>query len=164
MFESYDQDIGMLTNKTAKKLIAYLNSNLEKFNLTTEQWVVLLNLSKQNKISQKLLAEVSGKDQSTLARILDILERKNFIERHPSEEDRRSFVIHITEAGLSISKKVTPFLDDLFNNLLKDIHYEKLKIYNEVLLQIDENINNLQQDRRNSYENKNSLKFNKTLD
>lgn len=144
MFESYDQDIGMLTNKISKKLIYYINSNLEKFNLTSEQWAVLLNLSKQNKISQKLLAEISGKDQSTLARILDILERKNFIERHPSKEDRRSFIIHITKAGLSISKEIIPFLDELFNNLLKDIPYEKLKIYNEVLLQIDENINNLQ--------------------
>lgn len=144
MFESYDQDIGMLTNKTAKKIIYYLNKELEKFNLTTEQWIVLLNLSKQNKISQKLLAEVSEKDQSTLTRILDILERKNFIERHPSETDRRSFVIHITEAGLSITKEVIPFLDGLFNNLLKDISYEKLKIYNEVLLKINENIDNLQ--------------------
>lgn len=144
MFESYDQDIGMLTNKISKKLIYYINSNLEKFNLTSEQWAVLLNLSNQNKISQKLLAEISGKDQSTLARILDILERKNFIERHPSKEDRRSFIIHITKAGLSISKEIIPFLDELFNNLLKDIPYEKLKIYNEVLLQIDENINNLQ--------------------
>ncbi|QGU96025.1 hypothetical protein GOM49_13815 [Clostridium bovifaecis] len=74
---------------------------------------------------------------------IDILERKNFIERHPSEKDRRSFVIHITEAGLNITKEVIQFLDGLFNNLLKDIPYEKLKIYNEVLLQIDENIDNL---------------------
>ena len=144
MFESYDQDIGMLTNKISKKLIYYVNSNLEKFNLTTEQWVVLLNLSKQNKISQKLLAKLSGKDQSTLTRILDILERKNFIERHPSKEDRRSFEIHITETGLKITKQVIPFLDELFNNLLEDISYEKLKIYNEVLLKIDNNINKLQ--------------------
>ena len=144
MFESYDQDIGMLTNKTAKKLIGYLNSNLDKFNLTTEQWVVLLNLSKQNKISQKSLAEISGKDQSTLARILDILERKAFIERHPSKEDRRSFVIHITASGLNVVREVSPFLEDLFNNLLKNISLEKLEIYNEVLLKIDENINNLQ--------------------
>lgn len=144
MLESYDQDIGMLTNKTAKKLTTYLNGKLDKFNLTTEQWTVLLKLSNQNKINQKLLAEVSGKDQSTLARILDILERKNFIERQPSKEDRRSFVIHITDEGLNIAKKVAPFLEDLFNNLLKDISYEKLEIYNEVLLKIDENINSLQ--------------------
>lgn len=90
------------------------------------------------------MAKLSGKDQSTLTRILDILERKNFIERHPSKEDRRSFEIHITETGLNITEQVIPFLDELFNNLLEDISYEKLKIYNEVLLKIDNNINKLQ--------------------
>lgn len=144
MFESYDQDIGMLTNKTNKKLIHYLNRKLEKFHLTTEQWLVLLKLSKQDKISQKLLAEVSGKDQSTLTRILDILERKKFIQRHPSKEDRRYFVIHITEEGLGITQKVDPFLEEIFKDVLKGISYEKLKIFNEILLQIDENIDNLQ--------------------
>lgn len=143
MFESYDQDIGMLTNKVSKKLTSYLNNKLEKFNITTEQWTVLLKLSKKNKISQKLLAEVSGKDQSTLARILDILERKAFIERHPSKEDRRSFEIHITDSGLNLVGDVSPFLEDLFNKLLKDISLEKLEVYNAVLLKIDKNINSL---------------------
>lgn len=143
MFESYDQDIGMLTNKVSKKLTSYLNNKLEKFNITTEQWTVLLKLSKKNKISQKLLAKVSGKDQSTLARILDILERKAFIERHPSKEDRRSFEIHITDSGLNLVGEVSPFLEDLFNKLLKDISLEKLEVYNAVLLKIDKNINSL---------------------
>lgn len=143
MFESYDQDIGMLTNKTSKKLIHYINNKLESFHLTTEQWVVLSNLSKQNKISQKSLAQVSGKDQPTLTRIIDILERKKFVERHPSKDDRRSFVLHITEDGLSICEKVGPFLEAIFKELLNDIPNENLKIYNDVLLQIDKNISNL---------------------
>ncbi|MFL0197232.1 MarR family winged helix-turn-helix transcriptional regulator [Clostridium sp. WILCCON 0269] len=144
MFQSYDQDIGMLTNKTTKKLMHYINSKLKKFHLTTEQWAVLMNLSKKNKINQKLLAEISDKDQPTLTRILDILERKKFIERHSCKEDRRSFVIHITEDGLNICKKVAPFLEEIFKDILKDISYENLEIYSEVLLQINKNIINLQ--------------------
>jgi len=143
MFESYDQDIGMLTNKINKKLIHYLNTKLVKFDLTTEQWAVLMKLSKQNKISQKLLAEISTKDQSTVTRIIDILERKKFIERHQSKEDRRSIFIHITEAGLITCEKVAPFLEEIFYDVLKGISDEKLKIFNEVFLQIDENIDNL---------------------
>lgn len=144
MFESYDQDIGMLTNNTNKKLIHYLNFKLEEFHLTTEQWAVLFQLSKQNKISQKQLAEVCGKDQSTLTRILDILERKSFIERHSSREDRRSFVIHITEDGVVLSKKVAPFLKNIFKKLLKNIPKEELKIFREVLLQINENLDDVE--------------------
>lgn len=143
MFDSYDQDIGMLTNKTSKKLIHYINNKLESFQLTTEQWVVLSNLSNQNKISQKALAQVSGKDQPTLTRIIDILERKKFVERHPSKDDRRSFSIHITEDGINICEKVGPFLEETFKELLNGISNEKLKIYNDVLLQIDKNLSSL---------------------
>lgn len=140
MLKSYDEDIGMLTNKTSKKLVHYVNKQLKKFHLTTEQWLVLVNLSKKNRISQKLLAEISDKNQSTLTRILDIMERKNFIERHASKEDRRSFVIHITEDGVNICKKVTPFLEEIFKDILHDISYEELNIYRKVLLQINKNI------------------------
>lgn len=141
MFKSYDEDIGMLTNKTSKKLVHHLNKQLKEFHLTTEQWLVLMNLSKQNGISQKFLAEISDKDQSTLTRILDIMERKNFIERHASENDRRSFVIHITKDGLNVCKKVIPFLEEIFKDILHDISYEELNIYRKVLLQISKNIN-----------------------
>ena len=144
MFKSYDQSIGHLTSKTSKKIIHYVNSKLEKFDLTTEQWAVLLRLSKQDKINQKLLAALSGKDQPTLTRILDILMRKALIERHPSSEDRRSFSVHITNKGLVLTKKVAPLLEDVFKDLLNDISDEKLNIYTEVLLHIDENIDNLQ--------------------
>lgn len=140
MFKSYDQDIGMMTNNTSKKLVHYINKKLKRFHLTTEQWVVLVNLSKKDMISQKNLAKISNKDQSTLTRILDIMERKNFIKRHTSKNDRRSFVIHITEDGLNTCKKITPFLEETFKDILKDISYEELKIYCKVLLQIDKNI------------------------
>lgn len=144
MFKSYDESIGNLTSRTNKKIIHYVNSKLEKFDLTTEQWVVLLKLSKQNKISQKVLAEISGKDQPTLTRILDILTRKALIERHANSEDRRSFSIHITEKGLILAEKVVPLLEDIFKDILNDISPEKLNIYIEVLVHINENINKLQ--------------------
>lgn len=143
MFKSYDQSIGHLTSKTSKTIIHYVNSKLEKFDLTTEQWAVLLRLSKQDKINQKLLAEISGKDQPTLTRILDILTRKALIERHPSSEDRRSFSVHITNKGSILAEKVTPLLEDVFKDILNGIPHEKLNIYTEVLLHINDNINNL---------------------
>lgn len=143
MIKSYDESIGRLTNITNKNLLHFLNKNLERFNITTEQWTVLFNLSKQNKISQKSLAKITNKDQPTLTRILDILERKNLIERHPSKEDRRSFVLHITENGLILKENILPFIEDLFRDILKGVSPEDLNIYICVLLQINKNIDNL---------------------
>lgn len=97
MFESYDQSIGNFTNLVNKKMVYYINSQLGVFDITAEQWQVLLKLSKQNNINQKVLSKLVCKDQATLTRMLDILERKELVKRNVSKDDRRSFCIHITE-------------------------------------------------------------------
>lgn len=143
MFESYDQSIGNFTNLVNKKMIYFLNSQLGVFDITAEQWQVLLTLSKKNKINQKVLSQAVNKDQPTLTRMLDILERKSLVERHVSKEDRRSFSIHITEKGLTLTEKLIPHIDNIFKKILTGISEEDLKIYINVLTKINNNVNNL---------------------
>ena len=144
MFTSLDEAIGLLTSQTNRKIGRYLNSNLEQYDITLEQWVVLVSLSKQDKINQKQLAEKVDKDQPTLARILDILERKKFIERKAIKEDRRAFSIHITDKGKSLKEELAPFIEDMFKRILLGIPKEKIDIYREVLIKINDNIVNEQ--------------------
>ena len=140
---SKDEEIGMLTNQTNKIMLRYINSNLEKFGLTTEQWNVLKTLSKEETgINQKKLSIKTDKDQPTIVRILDILERKKFVERVPSKDDRRAFIINLTETGRNIIYTVEPFTENLFKNLLDGISEEKLNTYTEVLMSISKNIKN----------------------
>lgn len=143
MFTSYDQNVGNFTNLINKKMVYYLNSQLAFFDITAEQWQVLLNLSQQNNINQKVLSEIVKKDQPTLTRMLDILERKSLVKRQASKDDRRSFCIEITEKGLELTKKLVPYIEDIFKKILDGISEEQLNIYLNVLNQIDENINNL---------------------
>lgn len=142
MFISFDESIGLLTNQTNKKIVGYLNLNLQQHDITLEQWVVLLKLFQQDKMNQKQLAEKVDKDQPTLARILDILERKELIKRLPDKEDRRAFSIHITKKGRSLKEEATPFIEDVFEKMLSGISKEKIDIYREVLMQINKNITN----------------------
>lgn len=143
MFESYDESVGNFTSLVNKKMIYFLNSQLGVFDITAEQWQVLLTLSNQNKINQKVLSQAVNKDQPTLTRMLDILERKALVERHVSKEDRRSFSIYITEKGLNLTEKLTPYIEDIFRKILNGISEKDLKIYIDVLTKIDNNITNL---------------------
>lgn len=143
MLDSYDQNVGNFTNLVNKKMVYFLNSQLGAFDITAEQWQVLYKLSKQNKINQKILSQLVNKDQPTLTRMLDILERKCLVERHPSKEDRRSFSICITQNGLALVEKLTPYIEDIFKKILNNISEKDLKVYLEVLIEIDNNITNL---------------------
>jgi len=142
MSVSLDESIGLLSNQTNRKMLRYVNSELKGYDITLEQWVVLLILGKENIMNQKQLAEKLEKDQPTLARILDILERKKLIERQSIKEDRRSFLVHITTLGRSLKSEVAVFLEADFEKMLLGITEEKIQIYKEVLMQINYNITN----------------------
>lgn len=148
MFESYDQNVGNFTNLVSKKLVYYLNSQLTDFDITAEQWQVLLKLSNQNNINQKVLSQLVNKDQPTLTRMLDILQRKALVERQASKEDRRSFCIHITEKGLALTEKLIPYIEDIFKNILNGISEKELDIYVDVLTKIDKNISNIELEKK----------------
>jgi MarR family transcriptional regulator for hemolysin len=140
MLKSLDESIGMFTSKTSKKIIRFLNTTLEKHDITAEQWNVLLRLSKEDSINQKQLSCKVDKDQPTVVRILDILERKGLIERKQSLGDRRAFIIQITEKGMDVKEDVQPLVQDAFKKMMKGISREKIDIYIEVLMKINDNI------------------------
>ena len=72
MKTSFDEMIGLQSNKMNKKMLRYLNRSLEWYELTLEQWVVLSTLAEQENINQKMLAIKIEKDPASLLRILDI--------------------------------------------------------------------------------------------
>lgn len=139
---SQDEQIGMLTNKTNRKMLRFLNSKLQKYDITPEQWNVLLSLSKEEKVNQKQLSKKVDKDQATLVRILDILEKKELVERKSSKEDRRVFFIDVTDRGRELVNKLIPFISDIFEQMLNDISIEEIDTYRKVLMKINENIFN----------------------
>lgn len=90
-----------LLERTARRVKQYaqFQFNCREFGVTVDQWSILKNLNQHADLSQKELAEYCGKDQPTLTRIVDVLVRKNLVERRANPADRRSFVVHLTAEG-----------------------------------------------------------------
>ncbi|WP_226676053.1 MarR family winged helix-turn-helix transcriptional regulator [Rossellomorea aquimaris] len=141
MTTTRDETIGLYTSHTVKNIIRFLTLHLKDFDVTPEQWTVLKRLAEQDGISQKQLAMKSEKDQPTVTRILDILERKELIYKQKNTEDRRSFLIFITEKGMTAKNELSPFIEDLYEEtILKGISEEELEVYKSVLSQINANM------------------------
>ncbi|OIK05183.1 MarR family transcriptional regulator [Bacillus sp. MUM 13] len=134
------EPVGMLISQTSRNLLRFLALQLKEYEVTPEQWSVLKSLGIHDGVTQKELSQKTDKDQATLTRILDILERKLLIERRPNKEDRRSFLIHITEAGKNLKEHLYPFIEGLYGKqLLNGISEENLNLLQQVLIQINEN-------------------------
>lgn len=98
--ESFNR-YSLLLDCTARRVKQYAQAqfNLGNYGVTVDQWTVLKNLNKAANVSQKELAKLCGKDQPTLTRIVDLLVKKGFVERTIHENDRRSFIVQLSEKG-----------------------------------------------------------------
>ncbi len=96
-FNSYSH----MLDRTARKVKQYAQRqfNVENFEITVDQWLVLKNLHENPDINQSQLAEQTGKDHPTLTRIIDLLCKKDLAERRLNPADRRSFTVHLTASG-----------------------------------------------------------------
>ena len=74
--------------------------SLQEAGLTDASWAPLIHLAESGDgVTQKVLAARVGIDGSSLVRLLDILERRGFIERRVDPQDRRARLIFLTEPG-----------------------------------------------------------------
>jgi len=67
--------------------------------LTRSQWQVLATLANNEGINQSGLADQLEIEPITLGRIIDRLEQRGLIERHPDPSDRRAWLLHLTPAA-----------------------------------------------------------------
>ena len=139
---STEEMYGYSITKTSRSLLRFLTGHLKSYSITPEQWTVLKRVYENDGIKQKELASIADKDPATLAKILDILERGEFIIRKTNHTDRRSYFIFITEKGTDLRNEVYVHLEHLFEQVLEGISNEELTIFTKVLQQIEKNATN----------------------
>jgi MarR family transcriptional regulator for hemolysin len=114
--------LGMRLVGLARRWRHYLDVQLAASGLSDATWAPLLHLHRAGEgLLQKDLAARVGLDVSSLVRLLDILEERRLVERHPDPHDRRAKRLLLTEAGHAqvdlICSKVEPLEDGLLQDL-----------------------------------------------
>ncbi|MTI87809.1 MAG: MarR family transcriptional regulator [Balneolaceae bacterium] len=101
--------IGVYIDRTYKVVRQDLINRFSEANidLTPEQWVVLSKLE-HKKLSQSDLASQSFKDHPTVSRIIDLLSRKELVDREKDDNDRRRYLIKLTKKGGEMIKRARP--------------------------------------------------------
>ncbi len=126
-----------------KKMRRQLTNVLDRDDITLEQYVVLYNLVGRDGINQKTLSHSVDKDQATLARILDILEGRDYIIRRTTEKDRRAFLVFITDKGRVKVKEIAKKLGEVHSNIIEGIPNDKVDQFIELIKMMIENLDRL---------------------
>lgn len=69
------------------------------YNVTPEQWSVLLHLWRSDGPSQQALADLTDRDKPTIARMVDVLEKRGLVTRSSHHSDGRIKQVFLTESG-----------------------------------------------------------------
>jgi DNA-binding MarR family transcriptional regulator len=119
-----EESLGFLLSKCHQKAFQIFREKLLPSNLTPPQFAMLAFLWKKDGLSQIQLGMAMGMDRTTISGIIDRLESQGLVSRMPHPEDRRVFMIHLTEAGRvlehSISHLSIEANAELASNLTKE--------------------------------------------
>lgn len=86
---------------------------------TRGQGRILAMLKIQPEIATKELAYLLGIRQQSLNELLNKLEKNGYVERKPSEKDKRVMIVHLTDKGKQIKQPETDY-QKIFNCLLPE--------------------------------------------
>lgn len=94
-----EKSLGFLLAKCHQKAFQIFREKLLPHNLTPPQFAVLAFLWKKDGQSQIQLGTAMEMDRTTTSGVIDRLENQGLVTRRHHPEDRRVFMIYLTEAG-----------------------------------------------------------------
>jgi DNA-binding MarR family transcriptional regulator len=118
---------------------SWLNSNirkfLEPFAITPKQYNILLTLESRNpeSLSIQEVRESLADKMSDASRLIDRLAKKDYLEKFPSDYDRRSNRVRITDAGVKLLVQINSRREVLDQILLQRLKPEEVAQLNELL-------------------------------
>jgi DNA-binding MarR family transcriptional regulator len=135
--------IGVNVQRAALKLNNYYQKVVSPFDITVDQWEILVILWEKEGITQKEIAERLDKDQTNIARMLFKLEKKGFIYRVIHETDRRSLRVYLTPKGREIKDDILEPSIEAYKNTIKGLSEEEVETFRRILTVIRNNVKDL---------------------
>ena len=136
-----DKSLGFIINRASVAVKKEFVKRLRSYDLTPEQWSILNRLGEQDGLTQKNLAERTYKDQPNTARILDKLEKKELLKRADNPEDRRAFLIFLTDKGKDLRESIIPITTQLNKDAASGLKKEEYEQLISLLGRVYENLN-----------------------
>jgi len=128
--------------KTMKMIDNHIQDIFHEKNirLTKTQWVLLKKLHEKDGVPQQELAFLTGRDKTSLTRLVNTMEKKNLVARIPSKLDKRMNHIFLTTKGKSLFKETLPIIEDFVTSLQRNISEEQIEATIEVIKRVQENL------------------------
>lgn len=142
LFFPLENSLGFTIYRTALHMKSALQRTFKRqgYDITTEQWSILLSLWERDGRTQQEIAVKTCKDKANITRFIDDLERAGYVTRKPDPADRRKYAVHLTPRGKDLRKELMPIVSDVWDTILQGIPARDVAATRRVLTGIFENL------------------------
>jgi DNA-binding MarR family transcriptional regulator len=135
-----ETNVGFLLHDVSRLMRSWFDERAQALGLTRAQWRVLVHLGPRQGINQTSLAEILELDNVTLSRHIDRLERDGWLARRPDPNDRRAWLLYLSEASRPTLAKMEALAAETQAAALADLSPEQLALFVETLVTIKANL------------------------
>ena len=116
----------------------YRNERLKDTDLGTAHHTYLFTICRNPGISQEKLARMIYINKSNVTRNLAVLEKNGYIERRPSEQDKRVMLVYPTQKAEETLPKLREIMRDWNDLVAADLTEDELEQLRDILSRIAE--------------------------
>ena len=119
--------IFLLFHQVQQKMDIEQKNLFLKYDITPRQFIVLQTIDFQPGSNQNEIVTSINIDRSTLSKIIEKLESKNYISSQHKEGDKRHKQLNISSKGRSMLRRLQQNVKDLENIFIKEIELDTKK-------------------------------------
>lgn len=125
-------------HKASRQISVYLEEHTGELGLSPVEGHFLSYLASYSPAPIGELVRVFGIKQSTFTSLLDRLEKAGLVRREMNPGDRRSFLIHITDAGRDLAERLNRFLVAFEDEIRERVSARDLDGFRAVMATVEE--------------------------
>ena len=125
--ENYEcrKSVGYLLRHSSKLITSQIESLFVSEDISFVQYVILMNLRDGLAKTSAELCQSICHDSGALTRIIDQMEKRKFLKRIRSKQDRRIITLKLTKTGKEIAESFLPRVVQLYNSLLSGFTHQE---------------------------------------
>lgn len=137
-----NRKVGKPISIAYKFAMIFFKNRMAELGLNQSHHSVLITLYKDQGISQEKLSRKLSVDKATVTRSIRKLVEDGFIERRQDKDDKRSYLLYVTEKGEQIKPDIEAMFRDWNNIVLEGFSDDEVAHLNGYLDRICNNVLN----------------------
>ncbi len=124
---------------------------LDAEQITTQQWSILGALSRpsvQNGMTVSELCDYVRLSRQNMTGVLKRLEERDLISRKMNKTDQRKRYIFLSEKGQALWSKITPLINDFYDNALVNLSTDDRISFAHYLHKLGENMHEMDKNKK----------------